>query len=447
MKNRAISINEIRNQIAEYFNHSYYNSYEDVGQETFTHVHEMMIGEDGGVFCIYETDGIYYMTDVSLQDGMIELSNVREVFDRINPEIRIVKQPDNKYRWFGIVGTAVLNRIGVFDSKDLFDSFEKNFGTLPLPFYTLVHAGEELRIGNVDWISRYQNTMLGSGLFDDTDIATRARLAIEKEPDYWGNSVGFWNSKELLTKSNDNRLRAMYKEGKLKEISLLPEKYAAHHFTNILSFTDLEKETRMSLSNVDVLKETLKRMGYDDLTIEKMADTVVATNRSITDNNLEVRMKEETPETPAPVEAEKEEEIRENKENAQIDLSQFELEISDELIRAISEPIEANFTTRLNELQALFETRMGELKSGYEAELVKIQNRIKGIETDDQEQIQQIVQDLPAKIKSKPVARFVPRSLVDEKQPDRDMTLPDTSKAGWAAELAKQNLQKTKITQ
>lgn len=447
-KNRAISLAEIRNILDQFLNQEYYN-----GVSSPTYIQDIMIGEGGQVFCFYETDGVYYQSDISISDGMIEISNLQEVFDRSSNQIRVIKQPNGKYRWFGITAVSVLNRIGVFDSKALFDNLTETLDVEPFPFATMVHVGENISLGSVDMVERYGHILLASGEFNDTDFATETRLLIEREPNYLGFSIGFWNNSETITKSKDNKLRAMYTKGKLKEISFLPEKYAAHPLTTILATN--EKEYRMALPNEQALREMLSKMNFSEERIEDIVKGSNTVNRTIEDEKMEVRVKEEEleitqPETQASEKEQKEEtrtEVKVEKEIAQSpsqNMEDFEIELSDELVRTIQSEIETNLNTKFAEMQeriSALETINSELRS----DITSLQNRIKGVEVEDQERIQEIVQDLPARAKSKIKVVTRARSLMDDeanKNPNGNI-LPDITKPEWAKNLSSATRQKS----
>jgi len=432
MQTRAISVHAIHTILYKYFNQSNIDEYGEMDWSKYVSIVDILVGENNQLICFYKIDGVYYQSNISIVDDLIELSNVQEVFDRASPQIRITKQSNGKYRWFGIVGASVLNRIGVFDSKALFDDLVKNFNDIPLtansfdlPFTTLVHVGEKINLGTVDKLERYENLLLASGEFNDSDYAIRTRNLIEKNPDYVGYSIGFWSNSETITKSNDEKLRAMYTKGRLKEISFLPEKYSAHPLTK--SFNLSKEENRMALPNEQALREMLSTMGYDNTKIEDIVNGANTANRVIEENNMEVRVKEEEP----VIEAQPQE-----KEITQPtpDVQDLEIELSEELVRSIQSEIEANLNTTLVALQeriSTLEAHNAELQKSVEG----LQNRVVGVEKDVTEQVQEIVQDLPAKAKQKVKVVTRARSLVDEKNPVTNV-LPDVTKEGWAKNLA-----------
>lgn len=447
MQTRAITINEIRDILYGYFNQSYYDEDGDIT----TQIYDILLGENNSIFCIYKTNGVYYQADISINQGMIELSNIQEVFERSTSQIRVIKQPNGKYRWFGIVGSSVLNRIGVFDSKQLFDDLINNFDPNNLPFTTMVHYGEMFNLGTVDKLERYNHLLLASGEFNDNLFATEIRQLIEKKPDYLGFSIGFWNNSETITKSKDNKLRAMYTKGKLKEISFLPEKYAAHPFTAILS-NKIENEENRMLANELALRELLSNMGMDETRINDIVQGANTANRAIEENQLEVRVKEQENELAVQDQTSEnqekasstQEETKEITPPAPSPMEDFEIELSDELVRTIQSEIETNLSSKFDELQNRI-SALEALNTSLQSDISALQNRIKGVEVEDQERIQEIVQDLPKKAKSQIKVVTRARSLVDEaskKNPSLN-TLPDTPTPDWANNISKATRQKS----
>jgi hypothetical protein len=196
--------------------------------------------------------------------------------------IQVMRTADGKYRWFAAPAcTAVLNRVGELDTRALFDSFiayAKRTGEYPV--YQFMHLGEEvpaLCMGKADWLGRDDYVYMASGLFDENETAQAARLALEKNPDYWGCSIGYYSTvePEMLTVAPGLRV-ASFSEGVNTDITLCPEHMAASLFTAQTS--PLEVSRTMNKQIEEALAKLTE--GNPEL-YATLAEKIDATNRTV----------------------------------------------------------------------------------------------------------------------------------------------------------------------
>jgi len=234
----------------------------------------------------------------------LEHEQIREIIENKNKEYtQIMRQDNGRWRWVSISCSAVLNRVGAIDSRELMNSFIHAIDAgAEYPYRDFFHLGEQFRTGQADYIAREGYLLITSGLYDeDNELAELEIAARNKDPEYWGDSI------EFITAENPELVEVMdgveipvYNSGVLRAISTLPEKDAAALFT---SQTNLEEVTRMNDREFAAFK---KLFGDDEEKARAFLDrTVDPTNRQIEGDNFVARTSEEPevePVTETPVE-------------------------------------------------------------------------------------------------------------------------------------------------
>lgn len=239
--------------------------------------------EEAGPFAIItRNDGKLYKIAVAVDDqSQIELGEELEVVMDFKPvtarSIKVQRQKDGTYRWYAMPAcTAVLNRSGEIDSRELFDSFEDHVKRTQIyPELDFFHLGERLVLGIADWVARDGYTYCASGTFYDTEIARAAIASIEKNGSYWGLSIAYLPTSEPeQLRSADGVEIPVYNSGINRFISLLPESTAA----SILTSISAEKEVNRMDKTV---KKALKNLtGENEELFEAIVDQVDSVNRS-----------------------------------------------------------------------------------------------------------------------------------------------------------------------
>lgn len=196
--------------------------------------------ESDSLFVIVSSSGKLYQVPLEREDGSLVPGSWTEVEYNFKPvgagaESRtIVRQgEDGRYRWIGISATAVLNRVGQLDSRDLFDAFIAHAEeTGEYPIRQFFHQGETFMTGQCDFLARDGFCLITSGLFDDTEIGRAEAQARMKNPDYWGDSIGFISDDYEMWEVAEGVKIPVYRSGILREISTLPEEHAASWYTH-----------------------------------------------------------------------------------------------------------------------------------------------------------------------------------------------------------------------
>lgn len=424
---RALSWNDLYSQV-------WALAYE---RDPMAWVNDMYDDGSGATFAIISSQGKLYRADVSVTSNAVELGEFQEVViefvPRSAPAIQIYRR-NGQTRAAIIGGSSVLNRCGQIDSRELFDNFIKhieNGSTAPSPgfgqppeygFYHMYDMERstfgEFRLGVVDWVGRDDNLYLGSVLFDDTPLARAAVAAIEKDPEHWGNSIGFHfqeetGARELVTIAEGITI-PVYRDGINHEWSLLPEGEAAAWFTQLaLSATEAFMDKRAM--------DALALIIPDEEARKRFLDAAGDANRSIAERNLVTRDDGKVD----PESAEDEEEGEGEAEETPV------LELDDEALDAIAETVLESETVRalignITALQATVDT----LKAALETEQKRnsknwttAEERLSALELDDDEKMEIRIADMPRQRATQRVTR--PREVNRKQEATEEQTLAD----------------------
>lgn len=400
-----------------------------------------MYYDGDGMYALFTDRSKLYRYPVMVQNDEVRLGERVEVMEMHVPKMQqsrttIQRQADGRYRWFSVSATAVLNRSGEIDSRELFDSFVKyaeETGKYPIRmFYHQGHISQDwemdesarvYRTGQADFLARDGYCYITSGVYDDTPLAQAEIKARQANPDYWGDSIGFWPTKapEMLEVSDGIRI-PINNEGFNVEISTLPEQEAASLFTRT--------EVSMTLAK-NAWEAFLKLWDEDEAQAQQwLEDNPEARNRAIEVSGMIARKKngEDTEAETETDEAEEEtledEAVEDTEEGQEEEVDTPELEIDDGVIDELAQRMqEAEFITALLErvegaetAQQKAEERAGKL----EKQLNKAIQRIEALEVDDDTKLRQRVEDLPAKLKQ-PAGRVVYRPRTREADNDAEV--------------------------
>ncbi len=258
-------------------------------------LNDLYVEDDGSLSALVSMEGKLYKAPVVVTGTDVTLGAFAEVMVEFTevPRTRmtITRQADGKVRWFSVSCTAVLNRVGEIDSRDLFDNFLRHIeeGDADYPIRVFFHRGETFRTGQCDFVARDGNALITSGLYDDSDLARAEIAAREKEPLYWGESIGYLPlSEPVKVRVAEGVVLPAYTDGILNEISTLPEELAASLYT---ANTDLKGVNRMALEGK--VYEAFVKLWGDEATAKKwLEEHPDAANRSIAENGQITRVAE-----------------------------------------------------------------------------------------------------------------------------------------------------------
>lgn len=235
--------------------------------------------DNTGAFAIFTSDGKLYKVPVIIDEqSQISTGEAQEVVMDFTPVTRgltVTRQKDGRIRWVAAPAcTAILNRSGEIDSRDLFDSFVEYIErTGEYPSLDFFHLGADLVLGKADLVFRDGVNYVATGLFDDSDEARAVAAAIEKEPDYWGLSIQYLPTEEPeMLRSVEGIEIPVFRQGINHFISILPESTAAAILTNIST----KEVNRMNKIQEVALK---KALGSEEL-FNSVAEKLNSVNRT-----------------------------------------------------------------------------------------------------------------------------------------------------------------------
>lgn len=210
----------------------------------------------GDMFVLINSAGkLFRMSITANADDSVVLGDLEQVAAEFKPVTRttVLRTTDGKYRWLSISGTSVLNKDNEIDSRQLFDNFvarAKKTGKYPIRQF--FHQGHKFRTGQADYLARDGNVYITSGIFDDSVLARAEVGALQREPEYWGESIGYdpIGGAEMVEVARGVKI-PVYRDGVHKEISTLPQQFAASLFTTItVEVTRMNKVVREALDRL-----------------------------------------------------------------------------------------------------------------------------------------------------------------------------------------------------
>ncbi len=241
--------------------------------------------DNGLPVAIISKSGKLYRAPIAVDGSTATLGAMTEVeiqfAQRGQSALMVRKQPDGTHRWFAIVCSAVLNRVGEIDSRALFDSFKENVKTEGYPVLRFYHD-PRLDFGQADWLDRDGDLLLASGTFDEEHPLARAFIdASEKGRGRWGISHGFEPTAPAQAfEVADGVTIPVYVAGICREISVLPEDRAAAWYTAInTEVTRMRKE----------IKDALVELFGDEGAASEFAEQVDQRQREIDERGLITR--------------------------------------------------------------------------------------------------------------------------------------------------------------
>lgn len=387
------------------------------------------------LYAVIASEGKLFRAEVTVNDDVVSLSTdwilvTKKVqFDPVaqNRGSFHIRQTDEGYRWFSVSSSAALNRSGEIDSRDLFDSFIQHAEeTGEYPIRQFYHAGDQYKTGQCDFLARDDFLLLSSGLFDDSEIARAEIKARESDPEYWGESIGFFADDPEMFDVSDGIKIPVYNEGICVEISTLPESNAAAWMTNN---TALQEVTRML--DEKQMSALVKLFGDDESAAQNWLDeNVDPANRAIVESEMLTRSANETvDETESVEEIETEPTLDIEPETESV----TEIEIGDDLISQMVDrlaesdvimSLRSDIETLTGTVAALSDT-VSDFIQDEAARSVRTANRLKKLEQGEDEKKSQYLQDIPRAAKTRVTYR--PRDPESDETGNPDSNLQDVA--------------------
>jgi hypothetical protein len=348
------------------------------------------------MFAVISKDGLLYKADVTVTDAGVTLGALVQVVVDYKPAVQSLKttrQANGKYRWFAFpAATAVLNRSGELDSRQLFESFVKRIEDgAPYPYLSFYHVGEAIKLGQADYVAVDGYTLLISGLWDDEPLAQATRKAIENSPDYYGISIGYMYQPETKQKLQvgEGITIPVYTDGVLVECSILAEKDAACLMTGAYT----EGANRMNAKT----KAELKKIAADDPALQAQVEELEQHVDSVNQSTEGLIRREGTEAaTPEPVVTE-EVAAEETPVTEEEPAAPEELELTEEAMQALAERVAGKITEQLSEQLRAVETNAAQALAALTEQFTAMAERISALEAPLAETVKQTIADMPRK--------------------------------------------------
>lgn len=260
------------------------------------------IDGDGRIYMEFTDNGKLYRLPVLMVNGQVTFGEAEQiVIERVpvnqNGMARIVRvqRVGNKLRGVAIANTAVINRIGLIDSTELYDQMENRFeeflATNPsedqLPYLDIRHFNsrfgtDAFTMGRIHKIWRYKHQL---HIAFEIDLNTElGRVAEQRIADgTWGISIEF-----LALNAREEKIGnvpiLIYTDGKFLAASVLEERDAASYFT----FIEAQETYRMAKTD-EQLKQTVGAWLGDDAAADAFLESAQLPERQIEREGLIAR--------------------------------------------------------------------------------------------------------------------------------------------------------------
>jgi hypothetical protein len=384
--------------------------------------------EDNSFFCTVAQGGMIFQVPLTVSKDAVTMGEwvrVEETFTPVEQSFRVRRDKNGKYRWTCIAGTTVLNRVGEIDSSELFDSFiehAERTGEYPrLDFY---HHGEKnpeaWEFGTADLLMREGVCYIASGTFDEGHpLAVATIRACERDGDVWGNSIEFRASvKSELIVANPEVKVAVYKRGINTRISVVLEEDAAGLFT-LYGIKEGVTQTMDAKA-----REKLKLLYGDDEAglqafLDKFEESVDGVNRTVKDDNLIHRAKEDTKTAKVadPVAL----------EDAEPEADETEDEEDEDgltIEEIVAEVVQSKEILSIAQGVADLKKMMGDLiveRENEKKEIARLNSQVTDLSKDDDEKMQTRLQDLPRSKRT--VVTHRPRGMNEALEGDKPQSM------------------------
>jgi hypothetical protein len=170
-------------------------------------------------------------------------------------------------RWIGcsILCTATVNKMGILDSRQLFDSFVERFVGDGTEYINVLHlGGGQSRIGSLRHVWREDKLLVGIYEFTPGDAVAEAcaRTLAEDTEGFWGGSIEFQHiGQPLLVEVADGIRLPMTHDGQLLGYSIARNQDCAAWYTGNLvmerSMTEKDRAVALALLGDEALVDEL----------------------------------------------------------------------------------------------------------------------------------------------------------------------------------------------
>jgi len=197
----------------------------DVPEENIWHFVQDVYFADNSMYVVVIESGRLYRARVFVNGSDILLGDMQQVEVMFEPvqRMQIRQREDGRYEGFAILCTATVNKMGIVDSRGLFDSFVERFEGEGVEYVNVLHLGGSVsRIGEIRGIFRNDQALVGYLVFDESLMAQAAARTLAEDVDgVWGGSIEFEHYGEpTLVEFGDGISLPVTTDGKLLGYSI-----------------------------------------------------------------------------------------------------------------------------------------------------------------------------------------------------------------------------------
>jgi len=366
------------------------------------------------MYAVIGVNGLLYKSALTISGSNVTLGELTQVeidYKPVSQSIKTTRQANGQYRWFAFpAATAVLNRSGELDSRELFNNFVARIesGQVEYPFLSFYHVGKQITLGRADYVAVDGYTLLMSGLWDTEPLAEAVRNAIEKTPDYYGISIGYLYQPETKQKVQvgEGISIPVYTDGILIECSILAERDAACLFTGAYT----EGVNRMNKKAKDELEKIVAgdpALEAQVAELEAHVDEVNASTEGLIrrDNEpvVEAPAAEPVVEPVIKTAPAVEEPISDPPTPAVMEMDEVAMQALAEIVAG---KVNVEFSTQITHLHELQTQAVDSLNE----QITKLTARLVALETPMAEAVKQAVADMPRNARTQIVYRPTQRT-------------------------------------
>lgn len=256
--------------------------------------HEAYVGENNALSLLVTKDGQLFRLPVRVENDVVYTGDPEPVRINFTPRQRTVVRlrDDGRYEGWAILCTAALNKDLEIDTRSLFDTLVERFQGGGYEYVNLYHLGNEedeagnvteskTRIGELTYIFREGNLLVGHLLFDDNRVARAAAETMAADEDgLWGGSIEYYpdaGAEQMIELAPGIEVKAIF-AGTLRGYSITK----AEHGCAWLTANRITK-TRRRMMNQIVEGALTELLGGDQDALAELRTWLDSANERLSD--------------------------------------------------------------------------------------------------------------------------------------------------------------------
>lgn len=378
--------------------------------------------DDSGMYAVYSHLGRLYRAQIQIVGTEVSIGEMQEVEVEHRPIGRtwIRRDKHGDLRLYMVAGVAAINRDGEIDSRDLFDSFVRKAEASGFyPKIDWYHMGSEFSlcdVGQCDFVARAQNAYVASGVLDESNPLTPYVVERVNKGDI-GCSIEYYpmlrsdGTPDTETIFVGDVPVTVYRDGLNTRIALLPEQRASHIMTT--ASVSSERIDRMTAEQA----QKLRALFNSDEEFEKFASSIAGVERGAADAITRETNADDVAETPAadvpdveaPAAPDDVADDDETDDEDEAEAGEADIELSDELVGVIAQrAADAIIASQGPTMEALAQA-ISDLNDAVSGQFAGISERLAEVEKTREQDVQEVTEDLSARVLRDAKLRFTYR--------------------------------------